>query len=1133
MYPYKKIEAARSYFRAGQLLQWLMLAALAFSAFAHFSHAQSAAQSNAPQPLAAGVPITRELSGGQTHSYQVTLTQGQYLEAVVEQRGIDVVVTVFAPDGQKIVKVDSPIGTQGPERVMLVAETSGPYRLEVRSYDQIAKAGNYEAKLVELHQAAQRDRDRIAAEIAAMAVLRAGQKLLAQMTKESIEAAVRKFEEAQQLFQAAGNKWEEANTLNLIGNQLLSLGQLEQGRVKFTQSLALFRSLGDRNEEARTLNNLGAVYSLTGDQQKAMDYFKESLPLLRAVGNRETEADTLNNIGHVYQGLSESQQALDYFNQALSLYRMLDNRNGEAVALNALGVVNRSSGEFQKALDYFSQALKLWRELGTREREAVTLHGLGNMSMTLGENQQALDFFNQALSIFRSVGDPVGEAKTLSAIGAAWSSAGDQQKSLESYNQALLLQRKAGDRAGEADTLAKLGAAYHGAGEMQKAMDYYQQGLSLMRVVGDREKETGTLINIGLAYEKSDQKPRASEYFQQAFALARAIQMPEREASALFHQSRTNDALGNLAEARQQLEESLRIFESLRGKLSAQELRASYFASVQGSYDLYIDLLMRMDQQAGRKSGLAALEASERARARSLLELLAEAHADIRQGADPSLLAKEQAFQRKLNAKAEAQTKLLSGKYTEAQATAIAKEIADLAAQHRELQSQIRTSSPRYAALTQPQPLTAPEIQRLLDDDTLLLEYALGERASYLWLVSPTSINSYQLPPRAEIEQAARKVYDLLIARQPQPGLNEAQQFERVKKAESEYPAQAAVLSRMLLAPVTAEIGHKRLVIVAAGMLEYLPFAALPEPTAEGNDSAQATPLLANHEVINLPSASVLAVLRRERATRATAVKSVAVLADPVFTADDPRVGALSKAGKGAGAPASLLASRTQAPPSQQAPPDQQGLTRAVRDFNFAEARGGLVRLPFSREEADAILSFAPRGAGLKALSFEASHAMATGPELGQYRIVHFATHGLLNSEHPELSGLVLSLVDASGKSQDGFLRLHEIYNLKLNADLVVLSACQTGLGKQIKGEGLVGLTRGFMYAGAPRVVASLWQVNDLATAELMKRFYRGMLKDGQRPVAALRTAQLEMMKQQRWASPYFWAAFVLQGEWR
>jgi CHAT domain-containing protein len=204
-------------------------------------------------------------------------------------------------------------------------------------------------------------------------------------------------------------------------------------------------------------------------------------------------------------------------------------------------------------------------------------------------------------------------------------------------------------------------------------------------------------------------------------------------------------------------------------------------------------------------------------------------------------------------------------------------------------------------------------------------------------------------------------------------------------------------------------------------------------------------------------------------------------------------------------------------------------LARTMRDFNFAK----LSRLPFSRQEAEAALSYAPGAGNLKALSFDASRQRATSADLSRYRILHFATHGLLNSEHPELSGLVLSLVDTTGKPQDGFLRLHDIYDLKLNADLVVLSACQTGLGKQVRGEGLVGLTRGFMYAGAPRVVASLWQVNDVATAELMKHFYHGLLKEGLRPAAALRSAQLELMKQKRWASPYYWAPFVLQGEWK
>jgi CHAT domain-containing protein len=279
------------------------------------------------------------------------------------------------------------------------------------------------------------------------------------------------------------------------------------------------------------------------------------------------------------------------------------------------------------------------------------------------------------------------------------------------------------------------------------------------------------------------------------------------------------------------------------------------------------------------------------------------------------------------------------------------------------------------------------------------------------------------------------------------------------------------------------------------------------------------------HEVVNLPSASSLAVIRGETASRRPAEKTVAVLADPVFETNDPRV-ALARKRKSSGAGDAQIAANAQ-------PAGAASLEKAMRSFDAATGRAGLSRLPFSREEAEAIAALAPAGRVLKATGFQANRAAAISEELGRYRIVHFATHGLLNGEHPELSGLVFSLVDEDGKPQDGFLRLHEIFNLRLPADVVTLSACQTALGREVRGEGLIGLTRGFMYAGAPRVVASLWQVDDLATAELMKRFYQGMLKEGLRPAAALRAAQLEMAKQKRWASPFFWSAFVIQGDWK
>jgi len=234
----------------------------------------------------------------------------------------------------------------------------------------------------------------------------------------------------------------------------------------------------------------------------------------------------------------------------------------------------------------------------------------------------------------------------------------------------------------------------------------------------------------------------------------------------------------------------------------------------------------------------------------------------------------------------------------------------------------------------------------------------------------------------------------------------------------------------------------------------------------------------------------------------------VAVLADPVFEASDPRVHV-----------------RMAAPTKPAAP--SVGLTRAVESLGH-----GLTRLPFSRAEAEAIAALVPRSSLLEATDFAASRTLVANGALGDRRIVHFATHGLLDSQHPDLSGLVLSLVDEKGAAQNGFLRMQEIYNLRLPADLVVLSACQTALGREIRGEGLVGLTRGFMYAGARAVVASLWEVDDESTAELMKRFYRAMLKEKRPPADALRGAQLELSRNPRWAAPFYWAGFVLQGEW-
>jgi CHAT domain-containing protein/Flp pilus assembly protein TadD len=1126
--------------------------------------AQSAQESISLQP---GKPVERELSGGQSHSYKITAISGQYLHIVVEQRGIDVEVALFTPDGKKIGEADSEQVIEGSENISAITEAPGSYLIEVRSAKKTVKAGRYEVEVEELRVVTAEDKYRVAGESAfrdaerlkdgtieakrksiekyhgALELYRrASDRRGEAQTLTSIgvihrllgeqQKALEKFNEALPIFQAAGNHRGEAQTLHNIGLVYWSLGEQQKALEKHNEALPIFQAVGDRRGEAQALNNIGLAYHAMEEQQKALEKFNEALPIFQAVGNHRGEAQTLHNIGLVYWSLGEPQKALEKYNEALPLKLALGDRSGEARTLNNIGVAYWSLGEQQKALEKYNDSLLIQRALGDRSGEARTLTGIGMVYHSLGETQKALEKYNDSLLIQRALGDRRGEATALNNIGVVYDSLGEKRKALEKFNEVLPLRRAIGDRRGAAVTLNSIGEVYQSLGETQKALGKHNEALPIFQAVGDRSGEARTLNNIGVAYHSLGETQKALGKYNEALLLSREVSDRNREADTLLGIARVEQKRGNLNQARQTVEQAVGMVESLRTNIASQELRASYFASRHKFFESYIDVLMQMHKQNPAAAFDAiALAVSERARARSLLELLEESRADIRQGVDSSLLERESFLRQLLNAKAAAQVSLLNSKHTPAQADAAAKEVASLTTAYDELRAQIRARSPRYAALTRPQPLPLAEIQQqVLDPDTLLLEYSLGDDASHLFLVSQTSITWRQLPKRTEIEEAARRVRELLTAPQPQPGDTEAKYQARVKEAREDYWTRAAELSRMLLGPIASHLGSKRLAIVADGALQYIPFSALPAPSPVNdggrNSGAEPQPLFVEHEIVNLPSASTLATLRRETAGRKPAEKSLAVLADPVFTDDDTRVRRnVSKTG---------AKEKTKPADSEKIDIAFQQMVRSGLETGVIDAEGGFGRLLSTRREAAAISALVPERERMQALDFEASRTTALRPELGEYRIVHFAAHGMLNNIHPELSGIVLSLVDEAGRQQDGFLRLQDIYNLKLPAELVVLSACQTGLGKEIKGEGLVGLTRGFMYAGAPRVVASLWKVDDRATSELMKRFYQGMLgPERMSPAGALRQAQLSIWKQKQWRAPYYWAAFVLQGEWK
>jgi CHAT domain-containing protein len=960
----------------------LSLAIVLLIAGAPTSSAASLTQSQtAPVPLELSKPIERAINAGETHSYILTLSTGQYAHITVDQRDVDVVVSIYTPDGSRVARVDSPNGNYGIEPVSVVAETSGTYRVEVLSTSP-KKPGKYEVKLDEFRAATANDRNRVTAQTL------------------FTEAKALRNERTQKSYQQAIEKYDAA--------------------------FVIWQSLNEKLMQAFTLHEVGNIYGDIGEFQKAIDSHTKAAAFYKEAKWPRGEADVTVNIGWVYGELGDTQNRLAMYDRAAAIYQTVG------------------------------------------DIDPVLISNFGTTYAKLGQYQRALDIHLHVLEMRRPLGEPLG-------LGI---------------------------------TLRNIGDCYEHLGNKQKALDFFNQSLPYMEKAGNHFYTASTLVNLGLIYESLDQKEKAFDYLNQALKVRQRINDERGIGSTLFYIARVQRDLGNLSEARKQIEAALEVVEKLRTRVASQQLRATFFASVQQFREFYIDLLMRLHKEnPSLHLDAAAFNASETGRARSLLELLSEANAEIHHGVGPALLARKRSLEESIADKADRQMRLWKENPTEDQTAAAAKEIAALTTEYEQIEARIRDTSPRYAALTQPLPLNLEETQKqVLDADTLLLEYSIGEHKSFLWAVTPDSIKSYELPNRATVEPLARRVYELLTVRN-QSVANETleQRRQRLESADAEYLKAAASLSQTILGPAAAELKNKRLLIVSDGVLQFIPFSGLPDPT-------NARPLMLDHEIVTAPSTAVVASLRQETINRKPAPKTLAVFADPVFSTDDSRV---------------LIAKRAHA-----APEEKTSQTDAVRSASEV-GLGDLRRLRFSRQEADAITRYANQDLKLEAVDFQANRTLATSAELGQYQIVHFATHGLINNTHPELSGVVLSLVDEHGHSQNGFLRLYDLYNLKLSADLVVLSACQTALGKEIRGEGLVGLTRGFMYAGAPRVVASLWQIDDRATAEFMKRFYEGMLGQKLRPAAALRAAQASMSKDPRWHQPHYWAAFTLQGEWK
>ncbi len=942
-------------------------------------------------------------------------------------------------------------------------------------------------------------------------------------------------------------------------------------------------------------------------------------PTAPAAAAPQSEAKAAFKQGKTLLKRGNAEQALGQLERALKLYTSANDAKGIAASRDALGDLYSRQGQYNVALMQYQKANESFAAANDTYNANLMLAKTGHMLYSVGRDAEARDAYSR-MTVPKIDTSTTGKVKQVMQ---------KVDKGLDLFNKGREVVAS-GLAPGTVNKATALAADVKTTIDQERA-DYRQYiiysiyELGMGRLDYANNQLDGAKTHFGNALAAADNT------FYGKFGQARRWRIASRTSlgDIALQQSRFSDAIKHYKSASDGAREdkrpdlrwpaqrgvgkskwlqagiekdrkkaakireeaivayrdAVKTIEGIRaGSISADESRTTFLATTNDVFDEAAGALAEralMVATPGQPlSGAALADAAEafkiveQGRARSLLDMLGEANANISEGVPADLLKrKHDNLNRQQEIAQELSDPDSADEGKKKSDSDLEAELSQLSIDYDSIENQIRTANPRYASLTLPQPLTLAEVQQqVLDDKTALLEYSLGAHVSYLWAVTQGGVALYKLPARAAVEQQALEFRAAMIPeklRSPITGINLAPtRGLGISSAPASgnaggFATASNTLYRTAIEPAASMIGDKRMLIVADGALNYVPFEALVK-TGGGTDYAALPYLVTTNEIVYAPSASVVAVIRKQASARPQGT-SVLVIADPIFSSNDPRLNVAAKvpergggkiqtkrapkgAAKGAGrkttTPAAVPAAPAAAPNvTANAETRGLGLSNALADVAGTPSASGtgapmknpmLARLNGTRAEAEQIALLTKQSGGTADiwLDLNANEANVQSKDLRNYRVVHVATHGLLNAERPQFTGLVLSLV--GNKAGDGFLRTDEIFNLKLGAPLVMLSACETGLGKEKRGEGVIGLTRAFMYAGAPTVGVSLWSVSDNSTAQLMTDFYKRMLTgQGMSASAAMRGAQQNMIAGKKYAAPFYWAPFVLVGEWR
>lgn len=899
----------------------------------------------------------------------------------------------------------------------------------------------------------------------------------AQMRQGNYDEALDSARKALEIHESTKNQKGIADTYRNMAYIYQFRSEHEKSFEYCERSLEISTRIGDKQGMAISLSRIGSLHWRLSNFDQALEYYKKALAIAVEIRDRIAQFQTEGNMALVYWNQGDLKTALKLNANVQRIAEELGNQQGLAINLFNTGLIEMELGDYKKANETLNHARVKAEQLGDQGLTSACLDGLGVMEQELGNYDAALEYVKKAAQIAEEIGEKRPLAYEWKNIGSIYSMRGNFADSLKFYQKALNLYRELEEKRGVGITLNQIGAVQAHLGNLDQAMVAYQEALALAKTMGSKPLLAEGHLNIGSIYSRKGKFIEAEEALTKAADYAKEVGYPNLLWQCFHQDGLLLSKTGRSAEAIDSMKKAVEIIEKVRSQVQLADQKAGYLEDKLEAYEDTIRVLVKTENIP------EAFEYAQRSKARSFLDMLAEARIDPASNLRPEQLDKKRKLIKQLtNLNNDIQQENDNETTDKAKLEKLTRQQTKLEEDYSNLIVELRKSNPRYAAVQYPQPLKVTEAQKLLDDRSVLLEYFVGKSGSFLFAITPESSKVFSLPPETKLTNLVQQVREVL--QKPE------QVWEVSEKSHSKWMTGARALYDILLQPAEDVLrGKERLVIAPDGALNYLPFECLLKKGSKSKviDFAMLPYVARDYQIQYIPSVSVLAAVRNQPEDPGNEQKEFLALADPSY---------------GSG-------------------------TASVRGIQKASGTV-LPALPNARLEVARIAALYPKGAVRVLTGKDASEKNVKRMDLSQYKRVHFASHGLIDQDRPQFSALLLA--SEVTDEEDGYLTMREVFDLHLHADFVVLSACRTGLGHQIRGEGISGLSRAFFCAGTSSVLVSLWNVYDRSTAEFMTSFYRHLETKGMNKSAALKEARMQMIRNGKYSHPYYWAPFVLIG---